>query len=39
VVPDIDRHIHLVILVVVFLSLLPAIIEFWRARRTSHERP
>ena len=33
VVPDIDKHIHKVIVVVVFLSLLPAIIEFWRARR------
>jgi membrane-associated protein len=37
VVPDIDRHIHLVIVVVVFLSILPGIIEFWRARRAPHE--
>ena len=35
VVPDIDKHIHKVIVVVVFLSILPAIIEFWRARRES----
>lgn len=33
VVPDIDRHIHLVIAVVIVLSLLPGIVEFWRARR------
>jgi len=31
-VPDIDRHIHLVILVVVFLSILPGIIELVRSR-------
>ena len=31
-IPDIDRHIHLVILVVVFLSILPGIIEFLRSR-------
>jgi membrane-associated protein len=38
-VPDIDRHIHIVIAVVIFLSLLPAIIKFardrWRLRRTA----
>ncbi len=33
VVPDIDRHIHIVIVVVVFLSLLPAVFEYWRSRR------
>lgn len=32
-VPNIDRHIHLVIVVVVFLSILPAIIETLRHRR------
>ncbi len=37
VVPDIDRHIHLVIVVVIFLSILPGIIEFFRARRASSE--
>jgi membrane-associated protein len=31
-VPDIDRHIHIVIAVVIFLSLLPAIITFLRER-------
>jgi len=32
-VPNIDKHIHKVIVVVVFLSILPAIIEFIRERR------
>src|SRR5262245_14780455 len=32
-VPDIDRHIHLVIAVVLFLSILPGIVEFWRSPR------
>lgn len=32
-VPDIDKKIHKVILVVIFLSILPAIIEVWRERR------
>jgi membrane-associated protein len=32
VVPDIDRHIHVVIAVVIFLSILPGIVEFFRAR-------
>ena len=31
-IPGIDRHIHLVILVVVFLSILPGIIELIRSR-------
>ncbi len=35
VIPDIDRHIHLVIIVVIFLSILPAIIEAVRHRRKS----
>jgi membrane-associated protein len=34
-VPDIDRHIHIVIAVVVLLSLMPAFYEFWRHRRSS----
>ena len=37
-VPGIDQHIHVVIAVVIFLSLLPAIIKFarekWKVRRT-----
>ncbi len=32
-IPDIDKHIHLVIIVVIFLSILPAIIEALRHRR------
>jgi len=32
-IPDLDKHIHYVIVVVVFLSILPGIIEFLRARR------
>jgi membrane-associated protein len=31
-VPDIDKHIHLVVAVVIFLSLLPGIISYLRAR-------
>ena len=33
VVPDIDRHIHVVIVVVVFLSILPGVYEYVKARR------
>jgi membrane-associated protein len=32
-VPDIDRHIHIVIAVVIFLSTIPIMIELYRARR------
>jgi membrane-associated protein len=32
-VPNINRYIHLVIAVVIFLSILPGIIEFWRERK------
>ncbi|MBI3552637.1 MAG: VTT domain-containing protein [Elusimicrobia bacterium] len=32
-VPNIDKSIHKVILVVIFLSILPGVIEFWRERR------
>jgi len=39
VVPDIDRHIHVVIAVVVFLSILPAIIEYIRSRGRVVEPP
>ena len=34
-VPDIDKHIHKVIAVVVFLSILPGIIEWWKHRRAT----
>jgi membrane-associated protein len=37
-IPDIDRHIHIVIVVVVFLSILPAIIEFLRERRAAQAK-
>ncbi len=33
VVPDIDRHIHIVIVVVVILSILPGVYEYVKARR------
>jgi membrane-associated protein len=33
-VPDIGRHIHLVIAVVVVLSVLPIGLEYWKARRS-----
>jgi membrane-associated protein len=39
VIPDIDRHIHVVIAVVVFLSILPAIIEYIRSRGRVVEPP
>jgi membrane-associated protein len=39
VIPDIDKHIHLVIAIVVFLSILPGIIKYlqirWKAGKTS----
>ncbi len=38
-IPDIDRHIHLVIVVVVFLSILPAIVEYVRSRGRVVEPP
>ncbi len=37
-VPDIDRHIHLVIIAVVFLSILPGIIEYFRNRARASAR-
>lgn len=33
VVPNIDKYIHYVIVIVVFLSFLPPFIEWWRERR------
>ena len=38
-VPNIDEHIHVVIAVVVFLSILPAIIEYIRSRGRVIEPP
>ncbi len=34
-IPNLDQYIHLVIAIVVFLSILPGIIEFYRARKRS----
>lgn len=31
-IPDVDKQIHKIILVVIFLSILPGIIEWWRNR-------
>jgi len=36
-VPDIDKHIHIVVAVVIALSLLPAVISFIRARLQSRD--
>jgi membrane-associated protein len=33
-IPDLEQRIHIVVAVVIFLSLLPAIIAWWRARST-----
>jgi len=38
-VPGIDRYIELVIIVVIFLSILPGIIGWWRERRRQHLAP
>lgn len=38
-VPGIDKHIEKVIIVVIFLSILPGIIGWWRERRKSAVRP
>jgi membrane-associated protein len=38
-VPDIERHMHIVIGVVVFLSILPGLIAILRHRRRSEEPP
>jgi membrane-associated protein len=32
-IPDLDKHIHLVIVVIVILSVLPGVYEFWKERR------
>jgi membrane-associated protein len=39
VVPDVDRYIHVIIVVVVLLSILPGIVEFARSRRRVAEPP
>jgi membrane-associated protein len=39
VIPGIDRHIHIVIAVVIFLSIIPPIVEILRNRRKEHAAP
>ena len=34
VIPNVERHVHKIILIVILLSLLPAVIEIWRERRS-----
>ena len=36
---DVKRYLHIIIVVVVFLSILPAIIEWWRERRKARLEP
>jgi len=38
-IPDIDKHIHLVVAVVIFLSLLPGIISILRERNKARSAP
>ena len=35
-IPNIEQYVHKIILVVIFLSILPAFIEIWKERRASH---
>ncbi|HEV8335904.1 MAG TPA: VTT domain-containing protein [Candidatus Polarisedimenticolia bacterium] len=37
-IPDLEKHIHLVVAIVIFLSLLPGIIAYLRARLQSRRR-
>lgn len=32
-IPNLDKYIHFVIAIVIFLSILPGVYEFWKARR------
>lgn len=32
-VPDLDQHIHIVVAVIIFLSLVPAVIAWWRSKK------
>lgn len=36
-IPDISRYIHIVVVVVIVLSLIPVVVELWKARRASVE--
>jgi hypothetical protein len=37
-VPNINKHLHIVIAIVIFVSLLPAIIEVLRSRRKPEQK-
>lgn len=39
IIPNIQNHIHKVIFIVIFLSILPAFIELWRERRANKKSP
>ena len=39
VIPDIEKHLHLIIAIVIFVSFLPMIIEWWKHRRVTGLRP
>jgi membrane-associated protein len=38
-IPDIDRHIHLIVGIVIVLSVVPIGIEWWRARVRARREP
>jgi membrane-associated protein len=38
-IPNVDQHIHIVIAIVIFLSILPAVIEVLRSRSKKHAAP
>jgi len=38
-VPDLEKHIHIVVAVVIFLSLLPALVAWLRAKMQARTAP
>ena len=38
-IPDISRYIHIVVLVVILLSMVPVVVELWKARRRAPVKP
>jgi membrane-associated protein len=38
-IPDVERHVHIVAVIVVVLSFIPAMVEVWRARRRARLAP
>jgi membrane-associated protein len=38
-VPNISRYIHILVVVVIVLSMVPVVVELWRARRNASVRP